>query len=604
MLRSSAPPQGLPLRRVTQALARRMGLSRLALPVALGLLLALAALVPALAQLNLGDNLTGGNGRSVPDGVERFGALEVTEVTSPIDGEVMFTIASPTVLDRNQLAEGQTPVEQRAQEIRARVDLATAERQMDGDSLRVEKATLNNVTVITARDAQHPRPLVLASVTTADANYHGVPEEQLAETWRQRLEKEILDFSYRLRPENLTRSLSRFLQILLAMAGGTALILLLKRGIQRRERALQARLEASLEAMREDDARAVGTPEEVTQRRNHLLQITLEHIPLKRRLGIWGLLQWLLFWILLVLLYGGTYLLLQQLPVLSSFSKGYVGIPLKLLTVWFCSTLAIRFSIRLLDRFESRWLDQHSARTGGTDQSKRLRLRFTTILDAGRGLLVVVISVAGVFSALGVLGVPSSSILAIGGLLGLAISFGAQNLVRDLVNGFLILAEDQFAIGDVIDVGGLSGAVERLNLRVTQLRSAGGEFITLPNSTISQVKNLTRNWSRVNVSVDVDADTDPDAALAITRQTGEELQQDPDWGCLMVAPPAVLGIDAISHSGLTITTWIDTAPARQWDVSREFRLRLRRNLQRAGIPLGTPRQTNLGQPLDAEASTP
>lgn len=572
------------------------------LPVALGLLLALLALAPALAQINLGDTLTGGNGRTIPDGVNRFGDIEVMEVTSPIDGEVMFKIASPTVLDRNEVAEGQHPVEKRAREIQARVDLAAVERQMDGDSLRVEKATLNNVSVITVRDAKHPRPLVLASVTNADANYYGVPVEELAETWRKRLEQEILDFSYRLRPENLTRSLLRFLQILLVMGVGTALIQLLKHRIRLRERVLQGRLEASLEALHEDDA---APPQEGTEGRpGNLNEATLKTVRLRRRLGFWGLWQWLLFWMLLVLLYGGTYLLLRQLPGLATFTKGLVDIPLKLLTVWFCATLAIRFSIRLLDRFEARWLDRHAARGGGSDQSKRLRRRFSTILDAGRGLLVVVISVAGVLSGLGVLGVPSSSILAISGLLGLAISFGAQNLVRDLVNGFLILAEDQFAIGDVIDVGGLSGAVERLNLRVTQLRSAGGEFITLPNSTISQVKNLTRNWSRVNVSVDVDVDSDPDLALAVTSQTGEQLQQDPDWGGVIVAPPAVLGIDAIGHAGLTVTTWIDTAPGQHWAVSREFRLRLLRNLHQAGIRLGTPRQTYLGQPWEAEASPP
>ena len=598
MLSSSAPSQ-VPLRQRARQAGRQL---RRMMPVALGLLLALLALAPALAQLNLGENLTGGSGRAVPSEVNRFGEIEVTDVNSPIDGELMFKIASPTVLDRNQVAEEQHPVEQRAREIQARVDLAAVERQMDGDSLRVEKATLNNVTVITARDAKRPRPLVLATVTTTDANYYGVPVEQLAETWRKRLEQEILDFSYRLRPKNLARSLVRFLKILLVMAGGSALILLLKNRIRRRERILQTRLESSLESLREDET--IPAQEELTGQADNLNNARLKTARLRSKLGIWGLWQWLLFWLLLLLLYGGTYLLLLQLPGLATLAKGFVGIPLKLLTVWFCATLAIRFSIRLLDRFEARWLDRHAASGGATDQSKRLRLRFSTILDAGRGLLAVVISVAGVLSVLGVLGVPNSSILAIGGLLGLAISFGAQNLVRDLVNGFLILAEDQFAIGDVIDVGGLSGAVERLNLRVTQLRSAGGEFITLPNSTISQVKNLTRNWSRVNVSVDVDVDSDPDLALAVTRQTGEQLQQDPDWGGLIVAPPAVLGIDAIGHAGLTITTWIDTAPGQHWAVSREFRLRLLRNLHQAGIRLGTPRQTNLGQPMEAEAATP
>ena len=160
------------------------------LPFALGLLLALVALAPALAQINFGENFTGGNGRTIPDGVNRFGEIEVTEVTSPIDGELLFKIASPTVLDRSQVAEGQHPVEQRAREIQARVELAAVERQMDSDSLRVEKATLNNVMVITARDDKHSRPLVLASVTNTDANTTAFPWRRWpkpgAKDWKRR----------------------------------------------------------------------------------------------------------------------------------------------------------------------------------------------------------------------------------------------------------------------------------------------------------------------------------------------------------------------------------------------------------------------------------
>ncbi|MFQ6538200.1 MULTISPECIES: mechanosensitive ion channel family protein [Aphanothece] len=562
---------------------------------------------PGHAQISLGENLTGTNGRVVPESVNRFGDIEVSAVTSPINGRELFKIASPTVYDRSQPPEGSVPVEQRAREIHARVELAALERGMGGDSMRVETAKLNNVTVITVRDEDHPRPMVLASVTSADANFHGVPVQELAQRWRRELEREIRDYDISLQPENLTRSLWRFLRILLAMVVATGVILFLKRRIARRQLVLQQKLQA----IRDQADQEAPSPSEQGHEgagqdslllgRHRFLEATLNRLPIKRRLGGWNLLQWLLFWALLLLWYVGVYLLLRQFPGLAMFSRDFAGLPLKLLVVWFCTTLAIRFCSRLLDRVEARWEERHPVQGGAADQSRRLRLRFSTIIEATKGLLVVLIALVGVLSGLGVLGVPSSSILAIGGLLGLAISFGAQNLIRDLVNGFLILAEDQFAVGDVISTAGATGLVESLNLRVTQLRSPGGEFITIPNSAITQVNNLTRNWSRVNVSVEVDCDADPLEALAVTRATGEHLHQDPAWADSILAPPAVLGLDAIGHAGLTITTWIDTAPGRQWDVSREFRLRLLQNLRGAGIPLGTPRQTNLNPQLRKSA---
>lgn len=204
--------------------------------------------------------------------------------------------------------------------------------------------------------------------------------------------------------------------------------------------------------------------------------------------------------------------------------------------------------------------------------------------------------VVAIITALDILGIPTGSVLAIGGLFGLAFSFGSQRLVKDLVNGFLILAEDQYAIGDAIDVGNAVGLVENLNLRVTQLRSADGELVTLPNSSITDVKNLTRSWSRVNFSIDVAYQTDPEKALTVLREVAQELYEAPDWRDKILAPPDVLGIDSVSHGGMTITTWSQTAPMQQWAVGREFRLRVRQALEQNGIEIGVPRQTYVTEP--------
>ena len=159
------------------------------------------------------------------------------------------------------------------------------------------------------------------------------------------------------------------------MAVGTALILLIKHRIRRRQQVLQTRQDTCLESLRQSDA----TPaEEGSEGRNdNLNETTLKTVRLRRRLGLWGLWQWLFLWMLLVLLYGGTYLLLSQLPGQATLTRSLVDVPLKLLTVWFCATLATRFSIRLLDRFEARWLDRQAsgaataARAGGCGCASR-----------------------------------------------------------------------------------------------------------------------------------------------------------------------------------------------------------------------------------------
>jgi small conductance mechanosensitive channel len=202
-----------------------------------------------------------------------------------------------------------------------------------------------------------------------------------------------------------------------------------------------------------------------------------------------------------------------------------------------------------------------------------------------------VIALMGGLLALSQLGVPTASVVAIGSLAGLAITFGSQNLVKDLVNGFFILAEDQYAVGDVIDVGTAAGLVEDLNMRVTQIRSADGELVTVPNSTITQVKNLTRSWSRIAFQIDVAYQTDPRFALGVLNDLSEKFYNDPQWHNQMVAEPEVLGIDAVTHSGMTLTVWIRTQPAQQWAVGREFRLRVRETMEENGIEIGIPKQT-------------
>jgi len=189
------------------------------------------------------------------------------------------------------------------------------------------------------------------------------------------------------------------------------------------------------------------------------------------------------------------------------------------------------------------------------------------------------------------LGVDIGPLLAGVGIIGVAISLGAQNLVKDMINGFFILMEDQFSVGDVITIGDASGLVERMNLRITQLRSTDGELITVPNSSILEVRNHTNKWSRANLAIAVGYHTNLDQAMSVIDDVAQEMNRVQPWQNLILEPPTVLGVDEFNENHLTIRLWIKTKPSEKWNVGREYRLRLKKAFDREGVSIPLPHRT-------------
>jgi small conductance mechanosensitive channel len=220
-------------------------------------------------------------------------------------------------------------------------------------------------------------------------------------------------------------------------------------------------------------------------------------------------------------------------------------------------------------------------------------LRIPTIVRAVEGFKALLIYLVATGLSLNLLGLPSASVLTVGALLALALSFAAQSLVKDLTTGFLILTEDQFAIGDVVTIGAMSGIVENLNLRITQVRDDRGRLITIPNSQITVVENATRTWSRVDFTIDIASDTDVERALKVLVDVSNALYTDPEWYARIVEPPSVLGVEAISPNGITLRLWVVTAPAQQYAVRRELNRRVLQAFNAQKITLGIPQQVVL-----------
>ncbi|NEP19391.1 MAG: mechanosensitive ion channel family protein, partial [Leptolyngbya sp. SIO4C1] len=185
----------------------------------------------------------------------------------------------------------------------------------------------------------------------------------------------------------------------------------------------------------------------------------------------------------------------------------------------------------------------------------------------------------GTMIALALFGVNLGIVLASFGLIGLALSLATQSLLKGAVTGFFILLEDQYAIGDVVEIDGDAGLVENMNLRITQLRDTGGRLISIPTSDITRVANYSLHWSRCDLMIPVHYHANIDDMLQLTRQIGNELQQDPNWGELILEDPNILGVEEFGDSAVTIRVWIKTQPMKQWDVSREYRRRFKIALQ-------------------------
>ncbi|HET7042858.1 MAG TPA: mechanosensitive ion channel family protein, partial [Gemmatimonadales bacterium] len=228
--------------------------------------------------------------------------------------------------------------------------------------------------------------------------------------------------------------------------------------------------------------------------------------------------------------------------------------------------------------------------------------RGQTIAQLLRSVGRVVIVVIGLLMTLSLF-IDIAPLLAGAGILGLAVSFGAQSLVKDVISGFFILFENQFAIGDVIEVAGKSGVVEGMTLRVTQLRDLEGRVHVVPNGQIAVVTNMTKGWSRAVLEIAIAYETDLDRALAVFRSEAAAFAADPEWAPLLDGPPEVPGVERFEDSGIVIRVLLRTHPGKHWDVAREFRRRLKARLDREGIDIPYPQRVvrHVGQKGAADA---
>ena len=201
---------------------------------------------------------------------------------------------------------------------------------------------------------------------------------------------------------------------------------------------------------------------------------------------------------------------------------------------------------------------------------------------------VVIIYFFALLQVLGTFNINVTPLLASAGILGLAIGFGAQTLVHDVINGFFILIENIYDIGDVIKIAGVQGTVEQMSLRTTVLRDETGAVHTVPNSAFQIISNMTRDWAQVALHVSVDYSESSDRVIGLLKEVGSGLQNDPQYGQYIVGEAQVPGIERVNGSEVDYLMVVKVRPGKQYDVRRELRRRIKECFEKNKVKAGAP----------------
>ncbi|MDP9070495.1 MAG: mechanosensitive ion channel family protein [Actinomycetota bacterium] len=282
----------------------------------------------------------------------------------------------------------------------------------------------------------------------------------------------------------------------------------------------------------------------------------------------------------------------------ATTGESLLGPPLKIALLVLAGALVTRIGVRAAHRFV-RAVHQRSPLR---QASARAEQRATTLSDVLGGLVRAVGWTVVVLLVLGELGLNVAPLIAGAGIAGVALGFGAQSLVKDFLSGFFILVEDQYGVGDVINLGEAIGTVEDVSLRVTRLRATDGTVWFVPNGEITRVGNTSMEWSRALIDVLVPYESDVRAIIGHLEEVAAELGDDAAWSESVLEPPEVWGVQAMGSEGITLRVVVKTAPRQQYEVARELRGRISERLRREGVR--GPGQTVLVTAGAIDAGTP
>jgi moderate conductance mechanosensitive channel len=278
------------------------------------------------------------------------------------------------------------------------------------------------------------------------------------------------------------------------------------------------------------------------------------------------------------------------LPKLIDFSINFAQSSFRVLLILIAALVGIKFLRLGLNRLE---VIVVRAREPSESVPGAAAMRIRTLMSVLWTIVAGLVWFTAVLTILGQVGVNVTPILASAGVVGLAVGFGAQNLVKDFVSGFFLILENQIRVGDVAIINGTGGLVEAITFRTIVLRDQAAVVHVFPNGSINTLSNMTKDWSAYVIDVGVAYREDTDRVVEVMRRVAGELQSDPQYGSAMLEPIEIIGVDAFTDSAVIIKARLKTLPIRQWMVGREYRRRLKKAFEAENIEFPFPQRTVL-----------
>jgi len=278
----------------------------------------------------------------------------------------------------------------------------------------------------------------------------------------------------------------------------------------------------------------------------------------------------------------------QLSPFLAQKSMAFLEASLRILLIGivaYGAMRALKFGLGKLEQVLLTWREREDKERVANEK------RVKTLTGLLRTICLTLVWIIGIVMSLDQIGLDITPILAGAGIVGLAVGFGAQNLVRDVINGFFVILENQVRVGDVAIVNGTGGLVEVISFRTITLRDLSGTVHIFPHGTVTTMANMTKGWSASVMNIGVAYKEDTDRVAEIMREVGKDLQQDEQFGKKMLEPIEILGVDAFGESAVEIKIRIKTLPIEQWGVGREYRRRLKKAFDRENIEIPFPHRT-------------
>lgn len=537
--------------------------------------------LPAHAQLL--PSLPKASPPAAAPGIKQEGLFLTGPVT--VDGTPVFRIASAV-----SPTSGELPINVRLLYVQNAISQLLAVKDgggtiFDPDSFKVLVDRVGQQETLVATDAKHngeAGEVPILTVTSVDAQYANAPASILAEQWRNQLQSALIAALKKRQPQEIRHNLTALVRIAIALfvltAAGIAALLYLRR----REAVLKKRVAERHEKIGQAQADASSNGATDHSHRRRFLAMAIRAAGPEQRLQRVHAYSGFILWILALLWLGTVTWALLLFPQTTPYGQLVAHSALNVLFIWIAAALLTKIGDLIIVPFS----EAYARRGTNTEDKARHLLRAPTIARSLSGFKSFVITFVAALATLSALNIPVASVVTIGGVAALAIGFAAQSLVRDFLNGMLVIFEDQYVVGDYIMVGDYNGIVENLSLRVVQIRDTRGNLITIPHSAVTQVVNASRNWSRIDFRIPVDPEADVKKAFETLRETIESVAKEPEWRGAFLKPVEWMGMESPSKNGLVLRASVRTAPLRQFELNRVLNERVCAAFHEEGIPLG------------------